>query len=53
MSNNIEIYNILKEYLEEYPAFRSKPIGAPNSSKRAEQERQIALEDRAKRALGF
>lgn len=53
MSNNIEIYNLLKEYIEEYPAFRSKPIGAPHSLKRMEQERQIALEDKALKALGL
>lgn len=42
---------ILWEYVREYPAFRGKPVGAPNSEKRREQERLIALEDRAKKLL--
>lgn len=53
MSNNLEIYNLLKAYVEEYPAFRVKPIGAPNSGARFEQDRQIDLENRALKALGL
>lgn len=42
---------LLEEYLEMFPAFRSKPIGAPGSASRVQQERHISLEDRAKRLL--
>lgn len=51
MSNNIEVHNLLREYIEAYPAFRLKPVGAPNSLKRREQEQAIDLENRAIKAL--
>lgn len=44
-SNQRELILALKAYMHEYPAFRSKPIGAPNSSARAEQNTKIGLED--------
>lgn len=42
---------LLRLYVQAYPAFRSKPIGAPGSAARATQEMQIALEDAAKALL--
>lgn len=41
----------LAEYMRLYPAFRGKPVGAPNSEKRQEQKALIALEDRARKLL--
>lgn len=38
---------ILRRYMAAYPAFRIKPVGAPGSEKRVEQENLIALEDDA------
>ena len=46
-----QLAEILKEYLKLYPAFRVKPIGAPGSKARQEQEYQIELEDRVKELL--
>ena len=43
-----ELLAVLKEYLAYLPAFRSKPVGAPGSAARGEQDALIALEDRAK-----
>lgn len=43
--------DILREYLAHYPAFRSWPLGAPDSRTRREQDLLIALEERAKTAL--
>lgn len=43
--------SIIERYMAMYPAFRTKPEGAPNSIARNEQERQIALEDAARAAL--
>ena len=37
----------------ERPAFRSKPLGAPNSTVRIQQEKLIALEDAALAALSL
>lgn len=42
---------VLNRYLAAYPAFRMKPIGAPGSEKRIEQENLMALEDTARAAL--
>lgn len=42
-----DLADALEEMVREFPAFRSKPEGAPNSAARQEQERQIAREDRA------
>ena len=44
--------NSLREYMAFYPAFRAKPIGAPTSEARERQDSEIALENRAKIALG-
>lgn len=41
----------LAEYMRLYPAFRCKPLGAPHSEKRQEQDAAIALEDRARKLL--
>lgn len=41
----------LRIYVATFPAFRSKPIGAPNSSVRADQQSHIAMEDMARAAL--
>jgi len=41
----------LKAYMEEYPAFRFKPIGSPNSPARNEQERRIELENNTMKLL--
>lgn len=41
----------LREYLQAFPAFRAKPIGAPFSDERERQEEAIAREDRARAAL--
>lgn len=43
--------SLLEEYVAMFPAFRTKPIGALGSEQRAQQERHISLEDRAKRLL--
>lgn len=43
--------NMLAEYRGLYPAFRAKPVGAPNSPARYEQADKIALEDRVNEFL--
>jgi len=40
---------LLIEYMAAHPAFRIKPIGAPNSDARLEQEIAVEREDRALR----
>jgi hypothetical protein len=42
---------LLKAYLAKFPAFRSKPIGAPYSKERNQQQEHIALEDLARAAF--
>lgn len=42
---------ILGRYMAAYPAFRMKPIGAPGSVMRVEQENLMALEDAARAAI--
>lgn len=42
---------LLKAYLAKFPAFRSKPIGAPYSKERNQQQEHIALEDLARTAF--
>lgn len=42
---------VLRRYMAAYPAFRIKPIGAPNSPARIEQENLMALEDAANAVL--
>lgn len=44
---------IVRHYLDIAPAFRSKPVGAPNSAARVEQNEHIALEDDARAALAL
>jgi hypothetical protein len=46
-----DLYAILQRYVASYPAFRIKPVGAPGSEKRVEQENLMALEDAAQAAL--
>lgn len=46
-----ELCAVLEGYLGAYPVFRMKPIGAPHSPARIEQEWLIQLEDRARAAL--
>jgi hypothetical protein len=38
-------------YINEFPAFRSKPVGAPNSDARKAQENLIEAEDKALAAI--
>lgn len=47
-----ELANILERYIAAYPAFRMKPVGAPGSQARDEQERLMALEQTALKILG-
>lgn len=42
-----ELGSLLREYMQEFPAFRLKPEGSPNSDARQEQQADIAREDRA------
>lgn len=41
----------LERMIEQHPAFRFKPIGAPHSSARALQDTEVALEDEAKELI--
>lgn len=41
----------LEEYMREYPAFKSKPIGAPHSDARVHQKKMSDLEVDAKHAI--
>lgn len=43
--------DLLRRYVDNFPAFRRMNIGAPGSQKRLQQERDIALEDEALAAL--
>lgn len=43
----MKLKDILQFYTENYPAFRSMPVGAPNSSARELQKVHIAVEDAA------
>ncbi len=45
------IASVLESYINTYPAFRTKPVGAPGSQARDEQELKIALEDAARAVL--
>ena len=47
-----QLYELLCWYKSTFPAFRSKPIGAPNSSARTEQDRHIEMEKRANALIG-
>ena len=46
-----ELCAVLERYINAYPAFRMKPVGAPNSPKRIEQEGLMALEEAAMAAI--
>lgn len=46
-----DLLAVLQRYVNAYPAFRMKPIGAPGSPARIEQENLMALEDAAKAAI--
>ncbi len=46
-----ELTELLERYVSAYPAFRIKPIGAPGSEKRIEQENLMALEDDAQNTI--
>lgn len=48
---NERLRELLTRYVYAYPAFRIRPIGAPGSEKRVDQESLIALEDAARTAL--
>jgi len=51
MSENDKLRQLLRRYLELHPAFRLKPIGAPNSYGRMLQDAHIKLEDEARVAV--
>ncbi len=42
-----ELAEVLEHYVQMFPAFRSKPIGAEGSNARAIQDAHIAAEDKA------
>ena len=46
-----EVLEVLQRYVFAYPAFRIKPVGAPGSEKRIEQENLMALEDAAQELI--
>lgn len=48
---NRELVGLLGRYVNAYPAFRIKPIGADGSVARIEQEMLTALEEKAQAAL--
>jgi len=48
---NERLRALLNRYISAYPAFRIRPVGAPGSEKRIEQENLMALEDAAQAAL--
>ena len=50
-AENANLRQIIYSYVQTHPAFRLKPVGAPNSIKRAEQNWEIELEDMAKAAI--
>jgi len=47
----VEMSALLAEYMEAFPAFRSKPQGGPNSPARKEQLADIRREDRTREVL--
>jgi len=46
-----ELLAALKQYVATYPAFKSRPIGAPGSPARIEQDVLIAMEMAARTAI--
>lgn len=51
MATAPELLQALKDYVAFSPAFRSKPMGAPNSIARIGQSAHILIEDRARAAI--
>jgi hypothetical protein len=47
----VALREVLREYLAEYPAFRSRPVGGPQSKARVRQDSLASLEDRARALL--
>lgn len=45
---NAEMAAVLRDYIANFTAFRSKPVGAPNSEMRVSQDAHIAVEDKAR-----
>lgn len=52
-NSHAALVEALEAMLAAYPAFRSKPVGAPNSDARIKQEEEIRLEDYARAALAL
>lgn len=50
-AENARLKAIIQRYMNTYPAFRMKPIGAPGSIARIEQEKRMELEELAVAAL--
>lgn len=46
-----DLLSALEGYIDLYIAFRSMPVGSPNSSARLQQEREIRIEDEAIAAI--
>lgn len=46
-----DLAHVLRFYIDAFPAFRSKPLGAPHSSARRAQDTHIEWEDKARAAL--
>lgn len=44
---------VLQFYVDAFPAFRSKPVGAPGSVEREAQSTHVTYEDLARALLGF
>lgn len=51
LAASFDLLAVLQRYVNAYPAFRIKPVGAPGSPERVEQERLMALEDAARTAI--
>lgn len=50
-SEAAHLADLLRWYVEEFPALRVRPIGAPNSDARQKQKRHVEIEVEAKAAL--
>ena len=46
LEEQLALGQLLREYMTEFPAFRAKPEGSPNSDARKAQRADIAREDR-------
>ena len=42
-----DLLAVLRSYMEMFPAFRAKPVGAPESEMRAREDKLIVMEDAA------